>query len=170
MKDKKRLYCNGLIILIIFAFVYLQQVQTQFVSKEPTDSKFDFSNYIINSDPKTVIEKKLSLYLSSDFNIIEFDPENEYGEFGAKIKLPSNKCDEIIEQLDLFFSGKTDLNNKSIPPGFINVHKWWDLDNKNIEIFYHRYIGINEYAPFSYSVYVFITFEKDEYRYMYISY
>ena len=166
MKNKNCLYCNGLVILLALVIFYLPQIHTQ----NEQVNELDFSAYIVNSDPKTVIETKLSIKLPSNLEIVEFTPEDKRGSFGAKVKIDNNDVIVILEQLDSFFNGREILEELRIPLGFGNVHDWWDLDNDTIDTAYHGFVGIDEFAPFCYSIYVFITMEVDGYRYVYISY
>ena len=139
-------------------------------NKDICNTMFDLSHLNINAEPKKVIETKLSISLPVDIEIVEFDPEDKYGDFGAKIKLTKNAFIEMEDQLERFFNGKTRLEDITIPSGFKNVHYWWDLEYNNIDILYYRIICIEGYSPFDYHIYVFITKEIEDNRYMYISY
>ena len=166
MKNKNCLYCNGFVILLALVIFYFPHIHTQ----NEQVNELDFSAYIINSDPKTVIETKLSIKLPSNLEIVEFTPEDKRGNFGAKVKIENNDVSVIMEQLDSFFNGRGIPEGMMIPPGFRNAYNWWDLDNDTIETAYHRYVGIDEFGPFGYSVFVFITMEVDGYQYVYIFY
>ena len=166
MKNKNCLYCNGLFILVVLILLCLPQIRVQ----SEKENALDFSAYILNGDPKTVIETKLSTEFPSNMEIMEYTPEDKYGHFGAKIKIENKDVNEILEQFDTFFNGRGIPDEMMIPPGFKISFDWWDLENDTIDTTYHGFVDINEFAPFAYSVFVFITKEVDGFRYVYISY
>lgn len=121
--------------------------------------------------PIDIIESKVKIKITSSSSIINF-MQNSYGGFKAKISLEDQNIEEIRNQLNEFFGGtapsKAAINGL---PNFQNTCPWWDLDEKNIEITYIRFVDERKFfTRMSHKVWVFVSKDHNGQRYLYIAY
>ncbi len=126
------------------------------------------------SRPKNVIEDKLGIKLPAESKVINFnyDMFGEY--FDVKISIGRDSVDSIKKELDRYFGGLADEITTERIPNFSSTCSWWDLDTKNIEFCYTRFVTGKKklfgYAVKSREVWAFISKDNSEQYYLYISY
>lgn len=131
-----------------------------------------FATYLIyQSRPKHVIESRLNLELPSTSKIVNYRYDSNGIHFKAKISLQQQSVVEAKKQLDKFFGGVTSEENINQMPSFKNTASWWDMDNKNIEAAYMNFVDVKRwFTLMPHEVWAFITKDKEDKYYLYISY
>jgi len=121
--------------------------------------------------PIDIIESKAKIKLTSSSSVINFMQDSSYGGFTAKISLDEQNMEEIKEQLNGFFGGTAPSKATKSLPNFQNTCPWWDLDEKNIEAIYRRFVDEKKFfTRMSHDVWAFISKDQNGQRYLYIVY
>ncbi len=131
--------------------------------------------FVQHSRQQYVIESNLKIKLPSTSKIVNYTHYNDGGYFDAKISVENQSVNDLKEQLNVFFHGKTasaqELDNML---SFENTCSWWDLKKENIEVGYHTFVGSEKKlfisSPKTHEVWAFISKDKEDKYYLYISY
>jgi hypothetical protein len=122
-------------------------------------------------EPKSIIESKMNIELLPSMEILNFDYSRKEDYFDAKILIPDKEILYIKGQLNNFFTGPDRNLSINDIPNFINICPWWDLQKSDIQEIYD--VPIDIYKLFyrtSHQVYAFISRDKTDQYYLYISY
>ena len=99
----------------------------------------------------------------------QYDSNGRY--FDAKILIEEQSINDIKKQLDNYFGGVTSEENINEMPSFKNTASWWDMDNDNIEASYMNYVDVKKFNTIMpRRVWAFISKDKEDKYYLYISY
>jgi hypothetical protein len=133
-----------------------------------------FATYLIyQSRPKHVIESRLKFRLPSDSEIVNYSYDYNGGYFDTKIVIGDKSVSVVKEQLNSFFGEVAPRKAIESMPSYKNTCSWWDLNNQNIEVSYVGFVYEKKwfgYSPKSHEVWAFISKDKEEKYYLYISY
>jgi hypothetical protein len=125
------------------------------------------------SRPRNVIENRLKFRLPSDSEIVNYSYDYNGGYFDTKIVIVDKSVSVVKEQLNNFFGGVAPRKAIESMPSFKNTCSWWDLNAQNIEVSYVRFVNEKKwfgYSPKSHQVWAFISKDKEDKYYLYISY
>ena len=131
-----------------------------------------FAAYLFyQSSPENVIKSRLNLSLPASAEIINYQYDSNGRYFDAKILIEEQSINDIKKQLDNYFGGVTSEENMKHMPSFKNSASWWDMDNDNIVAAYMNFVDVKMWFNLvPHEVWVFISKDKEDKYYLYISY
>jgi hypothetical protein len=118
--------------------------------------------------PIDMIENRIKIKLPSSAKIENFTYYKEDDNFKAKISISNESIVNIKSQLNEFFKGTAPSELTNTLPHFKNTCPWWDLDKNSIEEYYR--IAVDGKVVQTYTVWAFISKDKNGQHYLYIVY
>lgn len=149
----------------------------EFVESLKMDVNWSEENQAITIDKKeskpeistlTRIGSKMNIALPQNSKIIHYDEHGEYY-FYTKVMINKDDLNFINSQLDAYFIKPFDKLPNYVP-NFINVCTWWDLEQKDVDLSYHKFESGGDGGPQTIDVWAFVTKSIDNHRFLYIGY
>ena len=165
MKPKNnyiKLIFVGIIIVFVIAIVLL--ILNQVMSN---------GNSIISNNKKVdIIRSNIGININNPNNIINFTYDVESGSFETKIGIEEKDLNLIKKELNKCF--KNEITEPYDMWHFENTCSWWDLKKNDVKTTYRTYVidgdGNIDNPTYSHDVWAFISKDKEDKYYLYISY
>jgi hypothetical protein len=129
--------------------------------------------FLYFSNHKKILEERLDVNLPQSTEIIKYSNDAIFkaGVCAAKISIADSDYDDFITQLNINYL-RDDLDHK---PREENIINWWDLDKKDIEMWYSDCLSPNHFIfglsrPKTAEQDIYITYSVNGERTVYLVY